>query len=876
MMKLHSVELTNVRGVEHLLLEDLPETGVVVIEGENEAGKSTVVEAIDIVLTEKHSAKSKKIKALKPVGRDESPEITVEATVGPHRFRIHKRWLGKKASELHVFTPRQGQWTGAEADNELARILNEHMDRALVDALFVRQEDGDEGIAAVGIPSLTAALEEESGADAVAEDAELLSRIEAEYTTYYTAKKERPAGDYKAAIEALDRAEEKHQAALAAVRELDGVVESYEAAEHAQAAAQEQLPAALEDCEKRDAELAQARAAQEKVTAQEAAVARASEAVKRAQEEAARRTALIAEHTAAVQAAERAATTVTEAAQRAEADATERGKLEQQLEEAKASYEAVRAELRRARSAQQRAEYTALGTRLEALSELEEALRERRRELAAAPAVKNLPQLEEAAREVTVQQRLRAAAAAKLHVSGTGVMSVDGEERELGGEEEAIELRDGTTLQIGTVTARYAASAGDSGDDGVERARAELARLLEDAGCEDVDAARAAQEKHAELSAAADNAERELKAALGGDDIGELRAQYEAFATDDADGVDDADYAESDSASAPELETEQETTQEDTPRPVAEVEREEEELRRRLDELDRALAPYREDKAGRALDVATVRVEEAKSQLERKSQELEAAREQRADADMDSAVAAAEAEHAKEKAALKELSGVDLETAESLAKGAKAHLESLKQAERDADGDKRELKGQITQHEGAAEALEKAAADLTVATERHAAVERRAHAARYLRALMLRHRDTARQRYAAPFVNALNALARPVFGGDVDFQLSEELQVETRSHDGQTIDFGDLSGGAKEQLGILTRFAIAQLVAGGGAPVVIDDALGSTDATRLQLMSTLFDRVGRQAQVIVFTCMPGRFSRVPGRTELSMKKLKSV
>lgn len=870
MMKLHSVELRNVRGVEHLLLEDLPETGVVVIEGENEAGKSTVVEAIDIVLTEKHSAKSKKIKALKPVGRDESPEITLEATVGPHRFRIHKRWLGKKASELHVFTPRQGQWTGAEADDELARILNEHMDRALVGALFVRQEDGDEGIAAVGIPSLTAALEKESGADAVAEDSELLSRIEAEYTTYYTAKKERPAGDYKAAIEALDRAEEKHQAALAAVRELDGVVESYEAAEHAQAEAQAQLPAAIEDCEKRDAELAQARAAQEKVTAQEAAVTRAAEAVKRAQEEASRRMALIAEHTDAAQAAERAAATVTEAARRAEADATERGKLEEQRAKAQASYAAVRAEMQRARRAQQRAEFTALGTRLEALSELEEALKQRRRELAAAPAVKHLPQLEEAEREVTIQQRLRAAAAAKLHVSGTGVMSVDGDERELGSEEEAIELRDGTTLQIGTVTARYAAAAGDSGDDGVERARAELARLLEDAGCEDVDAARAAHEKHAELAAAATNAERELAAALGGDDIGELRAQYEAFATNDA------DQAESDSASAIELELEQETAQEDTPRQVAEVEREEEELRRRLDELDRALAPYREDKAGRALDVATVRADEAKSQLERKSQELDAAREKRADADMDSAVAAAETEHANEKAALKELSGVDLETAESLAQGAKAHLESLKQAERDAEREQLLLKGQITQHEGAAEALEKAAADLTVATERHAAVERRAYAARYLRALMLRHRDTARQRYAAPFVNALNALARPVFGSDVDFQLSEELQVETRSHDGQTIAFGDLSGGAKEQLGILTRFAIAQLVAGGGAPVVIDDALGSTDATRLQLMSTLFDRVGRQAQVIVFTCMPGRFSRVPGRTELSMKKLKSV
>ena len=53
-MRIHSLEIKNVRGIEHLVLDDLPETGVVVIHGENEAGKSTIVEALDVVLTEKH------------------------------------------------------------------------------------------------------------------------------------------------------------------------------------------------------------------------------------------------------------------------------------------------------------------------------------------------------------------------------------------------------------------------------------------------------------------------------------------------------------------------------------------------------------------------------------------------------------------------------------------------------------------------------------------------------------------------------------------------------------------------------------------------------------------------------------------------------
>ncbi|MHC2798032.1 AAA family ATPase [Corynebacterium hesseae] len=854
MMQLHSVELNNVRGVDHLEVKDLPETGVVVIGGPNEAGKSTLVESIDFVLTQKHTANSKAVRALQPAGRDVGPEVTLEATVGPYHFRIHKRWVKKRTSELHVFSPRPGQWTGAEADGELERILSEHMDRALVDALFVRQNDSHEGIAAVGIPSLTAALEEQTGANAVAEDSELLTRIEAEYKEYFTAKTDKPAGDYKAAIATLSEAEEEHAKAESALRELDGVVERYEAAELKKAEAEAALPEAVEECERRDSELVAARAAQEKVTAQEAAVTRAAEAVTRAEEESARRKAVIAEHSAAVEAAERAATAVSEARERAEEESAARTKLEEERAEVHECYEAVREERQRARRAQRRAEREALGTRLEALTKLEETLASRRRVLAAAPDVPNLKALEDAAREVTVQERLRAAAAAKLYFSGKGSVAVDGEERSLeSGEELAVELREGTTLQVGEVTARYAAGAGESGEEGVEKARAELARLLEDAGCEDLEPARAAHEKHAKLASAADSAARELAAALGGEDLGELRARFEASA-EEAEDVEGAEEAAK-------------------PRELDVVEQEEEELRRKLDELDRAVAPYRENKAGAALEVATVRAEEATAQRDAKAAAVEAARAQLSDADVTTAIEAAQAKLQEERAVLAEISAVDVDTAEHLAKGARTHVDSLKAAVNAAVGDMREFRGLIDMHSGAAEDAEKAAAELEVARERHAAVERRANAARYLRTLMLRHRDAARQRYAAPFVTALNSLARTVFGGDVDFELSEELKVEARSRDGETVSFDALSGGAKEQLSILTRFAIAQLVSDEPVPVLIDDALGSTDSQRLQLMAALFSKAGKNTQVIVLTCMPQRYSWVPGRMELDMEKL---
>ena len=64
------------------------------------------------------------------------------------------------------------------------------------------------------------------------------------------------------------------------------------------------------------------------------------------------------------------------------------------------------------------------------------------------------------------------------------------------------------------------------------------------------------------------------------------------------------------------------------------------------------------------------------------------------------------------------------------------------------------------------------------------------------------------------------------------------MRICSRTLYGRTVPYESLSGGAKEQLGIVARLAGAALVAKeDGVPVVIDDALGFTDAERLTKMA---------------------------------------
>jgi hypothetical protein len=142
-------------------------------------------------------------------------------------------------------------------------------------------------------------------------------------------------------------------------------------------------------------------------------------------------------------------------------------------------------------------------------------------------------------------------------------------------------------------------------------------------------------------------------------------------------------------------------------------------------------------------------------------------------------------------------------------------------------------------------------------------VHRRARAAQLLRSVMTRHRDATRLRYVDPFRNQVERLGRIVFGDTFEVEIDSELRICSRTLSGRTVPYDSLSGGAKEQLGIVARLAGAALVAKeDSVPVVIDDALGFTDPDRLVKMGAVFDAVGGGGQVIVLTCSPQRYGSV--------------
>ena len=157
------------------------------------------------------------------------------------------------------------------------------------------------------------------------------------------------------------------------------------------------------------------------------------------------------------------------------------------------------------------------------------------------------------------------------------------------------------------------------------------------------------------------------------------------------------------------------------------------------------------------------------------------------------------------------------------------------------------------------------------ARSEHDRVGRRARAVQLLREVMVRHRDTTRLRYVEPFRAELQRLGRPVFGPSFEVDVDSDLCILNRTLDGCTVPYESLSGGAKEQLGILARLAGATLVAKEDAvPILIDDALGFTDPERLAKMAEVFDTLGERGQVIVLTCTPARYDGVKGAQRIEL------
>ncbi|MFC5065976.1 ATP-binding protein, partial [Actinomycetospora atypica] len=220
-----------------------------------------------------------------------------------------------------------------------------------------------------------------------------------------------------------------------------------------------------------------------------------------------------------------------------------------------------------------------------------------------------------------------------------------------------------------------------------------------------------------------------------------------------------------------------------------------------------------------------------------------------------------EADH-EQRAAV--LAADDPSTVEALYATAKRAVEALSHRAADVERRRAEVTGrlQVAGGEGRHDRLVLARTELAAAEREHAAVTRRAAAAVRLHTTLARRRDEVRRAYVAPFRREVERLARIVFGPSLTLEVDPALRIVSRTLAGVTVAFDALSTGAKEQLGLCARLAVAALVdAEDGVPVLIDDALGHSDPARLERLAAVFGAAtaGTSHQVVVLTCTPARY-----------------
>ena len=883
-MRIHSLIIDNVRAVEHLELTDLPDTGVILIHGENEAGKSTILDALDAVLTVKHDSTAAKIRALYPKGRDEQPEVTLAATVGPYTFTVHKRF-GKGAkgkAELTITAPRREELTGEQAHNRLGEILAEHVDQELFDALFLRQGAFTETISAAGIPSFTRALEASTDAsgssadssEAPLDDSGLMQRVEAEFARYFTGK-----GNDKRVLTDADKAVTD---AEDAVREAEANLASYERdvdefaqSEATMAEIEAELPGAEEELAEREKDTAAAKELAGRLDAAKEKAARAAVDVERIEEDLERRTALVAR----VKEVEAELASVNESLEPArERDRTEAKALaakEESHTEAREKETAARQRLAEAEAslavAQAAERLRELADTVARLDDADTEIARLRKTVPDRPVTDDdVRAVETASYEVALQRRLRDAAAAHVDVTapdGTTV-TVDGTGHTVGGDPESIALHDGTELGIGDVTLTYRAAAGtDTASDALRDAEAEFERLISALGCTDVVEARALRDSHREAAAALTAAIDRRRDILRGRDADEVRHEHTRL-------TELVEESESESSSVEDAQTSVDTAR-------AEVE----EIARAVHDLALELVQLRTKPEHAKLVALEAQIAGLESTASGARGDLAAAREKHADdalvAARDTAVTASETAVAEAASIAEEVAAADPAQAERLRDGARNRLDNLTKRYNAARDRRLQLESRVTSAEGEGEKLDHARAALEVARVGRDRLRRKANAVKLLREMLVEYRDAARAKYAAPFAQSLQRYASQIFGPGTEFTLDDALSVEARTLDGTTIDLAQLSGGAKEQMALLTRFAIADMVAGAGTdseetrvPVVVDDALGATDPRRLARMNALFSQVGENSQVFVLTCFPQRFDRVAAARSASIQELK--
>lgn len=929
-MRLHRLTLRNFRGVVDRTVH-LPAIGTTVVVGDNEVGKSSLVEAFGLLFDFPDDSKSTRIRDIQPAGQDVAPEVTAELTLGGRELTYTKRWLKSRSTELTVLEPdgRRTSWTGREAHNEAERLFAENVDAVLWQTLMVGQGQSLVLPTPADAEPLITAVTAESGTPVDGASMPLVLAVEHEYLRYWT-KGGRPTGEFAKSSQAVAAAELSAEQAAGAMDEVAADIRRAERLALDLADLSTRLTEHLRGVE----ELRERKKATDEILLRRDAVRHRAALAK----------ARLDNHTRTRRERERLLAeverfTAAEAelvAGRTDAETVARKAAEtvRVAEAALAEVVELRDERRAAvQDAEQLVSLLADQAELDRLTGQQAELVDVRARIAAAGSVLDGIRVDDAvvaglegARAKVVEARAALAAGVpevEVRRLGGEVVELAGTGLDAGAEAVVQKLDEGGEtrvlvageLVVGVpglveVTVRAggeAAALRARLDDAVRREKDLLGR----AGVRDLAEAREMLRRSDTASAELHEARRTERSLTAGGDPAERIALLSARlgmrlspeGPDDDPEPDDRPAAvegvpgqmslfEELGLEQPAFEFEEpETGTTDTAGGAAELGSAEaalEEARAELATAERLLADaeFAAAQARKAADEdrseaqqARARCELAAERLAAATEALEVARAEAADEDVESAenTATREVESVLEELtaiqAQADAAGADeVEGALADALAVAARLQAERETNRDA---LRTTEGRLEQsgRNGLASRLDAADLELSAVRAEHESLKRRAEAARRVYQTLARHRAEAQTRYAEPLQSRIEALGRSVYGPTFRVRLDDDLAVAERELDGVRLRVDALSTGAREQLAIITRLAISHLVStgDGSVPVIFDDALGWSDKGRLREMGALLGRAGDHGQVIILTCMPERYEYVPRATFLKLE-----
>jgi DNA repair exonuclease SbcCD ATPase subunit len=854
-MKLQSIAIQEFKQFTGKLVIDDLQPGLNLFTGPNEAGKSTIAEAVRAVFLERYKASH--LKDLLPWGKASGqPSVEVSFELDGTACRLSKQFVTRQRCELKIGQSAFGE---DEAEDKLAALLGfsraargplKAENAGVPGLLWVQQGGTQEMRDSTGHAAqyLRDALSQLSGGrEAAGEDA-LIAAVQRELRQLLTARTQKPTGPLAEAEQTLARLieergdlEQQRQQFEANIASLATQQQAFDDAQrkrpwelHEQKAVQAQLRAdavvqlegSLQGLEQSlkasEAELALPLQQEQNALDLEAAVARERQQLD-----------TLRANVAAVQSEHAQAEAAVTQFEQAFADAS------RALELANA---AVTAADLRSQIGLHRAESERLEAAIAAASKANEAVLEAAREAATLEIDEaKLKRLASLGGELTVLRARTEAAMTRIEyrlsgaltvddapVSGEGVLRVDEEKRIGLGALGELRVIPGVSdlparlAELASLDAQHAqllqalgiASLGE-GEARHERWKAQIAqqksqaKILEVHAPQGIDALRAASATAAarmqaanerlaglpDVSAAAPLDEARRNAGIARDALEAARKALSQAADKKSTGMANADSL------AAQLQRKQ-------------AQLEDEAFRRNRAQWLTKIVEQR------------VQVEALRKQREGRERELEAAR-------LDDPAAEAKRYRASAELARGEQNERQVKIA-----GLRSQLETVGAS-------------------GLGERLAALEAKVEQATRRKDELGLRASALSLLDEVLVDERDAAVAQLRAPLTERLGHYLKRIFPQST-LALGDDLSPATLERFGRADTLDALSFGTREQLGILTRLAYADLLKASGRPtlLMLDDAAVHTDAARRDAIKRALIDAATRHQILVFTCHP--------------------